>query len=181
MQSQQFVWCIRRCQRIDKPNGTFCFRSIKSSFLMLSCLWPEDVWTWLVMLGIFMNSMSAEDSEPGCSCAETRSFTRLEIGLWICDVLIHVFFPIHQKVIFQPQYPENGRFNKHLLRSLEKMHLWMPVRWTCILVGTTLAHTKLAAFSIRARYLVDWRFLWSKRIREICQHEELGMWGRDES
>ncbi len=80
------------------------------------------------MLGIFMNSMSAEDGEPGSTSAETRSFTRLEIGLWICDVLIHVFFPIHQKAIFQPQYPENGRFNKHFLRSLEKMHLWMPVR-----------------------------------------------------
>ena len=59
---------------------------------MLSCLLPEDVWTWLVMLGIFMKSMSAEDSEPGCSRVATPPLTRLEMGLWVCDVLIRGFF-----------------------------------------------------------------------------------------
>ena len=72
---------------------------------MLSCLLPEDVWTWLVMSGIFMNCMSAEDSEPGCSRVATPPLTRLEIGLWVCDALIHGFFPI-QEAGSQLQYPQ---------------------------------------------------------------------------
>ena len=52
-----------------------------------------------------MNSMSAEDSEPGCSGVATPPLTRLEIGLWVCDVLIRRVFPI-QEAGSQPQYPK---------------------------------------------------------------------------
>ena len=119
---------------------------------MLSCLLPEDVWTWLVMLGIFMNSMSAEDSEPGCSGVATPPLTRLEIGLWVCDVLIRRVFPI-QEAGSQPQYPKKWEgltlfLRVHYLKSSGKKHI--KKNWKLVNINLhfgwnpKLAHTKLA-------------------------------------
>lgn len=79
---------------------------------------PEDVWTWLVMLGIFMNSVSAEDSEPGCSRVATPPLTRLEIGLWVCDALIRRVFSDSEGRLTTSVPQKMGGFNTFLKGSL---------------------------------------------------------------
>ena len=119
---------------------------------MLSCLLPEDVWTWLVMLGIFMNSMSAEDSEPGCSGVATpatyqaRNWT---LGLWCVDTpgLSDSGGRLTTSVP-QRMGGFNTFFKGSLLEELGKKHI--KKNWKLVNINLhfgwnpKLAHTKLA-------------------------------------